>query len=134
MVPADITDTLTREAYLTAFRPPNPTTQQTLVQAYQDVLTNIQPLTEKQLTIPTGPLILPEPSTGKLLVYTDTDYIQKHLSLETIELTSNREQAHFLWLTHEMIDSTKLKPNQYINQLPNEGALVFKNQLSQLIW
>ncbi|RKP10544.1 tubulin-tyrosine ligase family-domain-containing protein [Thamnocephalis sphaerospora] len=135
MVPADITDQLTREAYLCAFRPPSITNRQRLIRAYEDLGAQITPLSDDKLAVATAPLILPEPSSGTLRVYTDTPFVHEHLNLAGTELVQDRETADLLWLSGETVgDIHTLRPRQCVSQLPGEACVVFKHLLTKLIW
>jgi hypothetical protein len=135
MVPANITDSLSRQAYLCAFSAPEAALAEQLIRCYKDNNARITPLTDAQLAVPMAPTILPAASTGKLRVYTDTTFVREHLHLTGVELVDNRESADLIWLTEDFADkfNTLLK-GQCINQLPGEACVVYKNRLSQLIW
>ncbi|RKP28192.1 tubulin-tyrosine ligase family-domain-containing protein [Syncephalis pseudoplumigaleata] len=113
MVPADISDPLSRQAYLCAFSTPGPALAEQLIRSYKDNNARIQPLADRQLAVAMSPAMLPAASTGTLRVYSSATFIRQHLQLAGVELVDSREAADLLWLTEDFAEQfASLLPGQ----------------------
>ncbi|KAI7904716.1 tubulin-tyrosine ligase family-domain-containing protein [Cokeromyces recurvatus] len=70
----------------------------------------------------------------KIVVYTDTTFIQQYLKLDNVKFTDDPIKADIIWTSNMFESWDSLKSQQIINRIPNEECITFKNKLNELIY